>query len=80
MLLDPGLVVKERKTKEGKGVYESKSWSMCPGSKRSDNRLKRDLVFRQPFSLFFFFFLLIFIGIQRITKCARHRKIMGVFF
>lgn len=43
MLFDPGLVVKRTQDKGRKGFYESKSRSMSPGSKRSDNRLKRDL-------------------------------------
>lgn len=77
MLLDPGLVVKRAQDK-GKEFYESKSWSMCPGSKRSDNRLKRDLMC-YPF-FFLSFFLLIFIGTQRIPKYASHRKIIDMFF
>lgn len=52
---------------------------MCPSSRRSDNRLKRDLVCC-PFFFLSFFFLLIFIGTQRITKYASHGRIMGVFF
>ena len=68
MLLDPGWVEKKKepKAKEGKGFYESKRWYMCPGSKRSDNRMKRDLVCC-PFFLLSFFSV-DFPGRQRITK------------
>lgn len=78
MLLDPVFIVKKnpRQRKE-KNVMKVRV-GLCVQVLRDRQQTKKR--FSVPSFFLPFFFCLIFAVIQRITKCACHRRIMGVFF
>lgn len=77
MFIGPGLVVRRTQTKKGKEFYESQNWPMCLGSRKSDNRMKRDLILL-PFSPFLFFSINFYWHTE--NKYISHKREIKVLF